>query len=321
MHLVKMERIVRKDKSGKDRYVDISIEAVGANYEIVKKTGLVGGKESISRTLVKNDYTKALSRARTIWENENLKNSVLPMLAHKLEDKRKFLKFPAIVQPKIDGVRLLVTKGKAISRTGKRMPDFDHLGDELKEGEYLDGELYSPDLTFEEICSDFRTNPKILKFHIFDFFDSTRPDLPFSKRMGRTNVEVRTVNSVADIDKFHAKFVEDGHEGIMIRSPESVYEPGRRSNYLLKLKNFQDSEFKIVDVVEGTGAETGCAVYVCETNGSVFSTRPRGSHESRKKIFQNKEDYIGKMLSVRFQNMTDAGIPRFPIGLVTRDYE
>jgi DNA ligase-1 len=30
---------------------------------------------------------------------------------------------------------------------------------------------------------------------------------------------------------------------------------------------------------------------------------------------------MGKMLTVRFQNLTNTGVPRFPIGLVVRDYE
>lgn len=35
----------------------------------------------------------------------------------------------------------------------------------------------------------------------------------------------------------------------------------------------------------------------------------------------NKSKYIGKNLTVQFQNLTDAGIPRFPVGLEIRDYE
>ena len=37
--------------------------------------------------------------------------------------------------------------------------------------------------------------------------------------------------------------------------------------------------------------------------------------------YKDHEKYIGKMLTVRFQNLTALGVPRFPVGVVIRDYE
>jgi DNA ligase-1 len=61
---------------------------------------------------------------------------------------------------------------------------------------------------------------------------------------------------------------------------------------------------------------------VCRTaEQKTFHCRPRGSRESRSELFQNGADYIGKKLTVRFQELTDERIPRFPVGIAFRDYE
>ena len=88
------------------------------------------------------------------------------------------------------------------------------------------------------------------------------------------------------------------------------------------MKTFLDGEYRIVDYLEGTGNEAGCVIWGCETpDGQTFRVRPRGTQEDRKVLFQNGNDYIGKMLTVRYQELTDEGVPRFPVGIAIRDYE
>jgi len=107
----------------------------------------------------------------------------------------------------------------------------------------------------------------------------------------------------------------------MIRDASSTYEIGKRSNYLLKYKAFQTEEYEIVDVKEGTGREKGAAIWVCKVGEHQFSAKPEGTLEVRKKYLQEKEKYIGKQLTVRYQNLTALGVPRFPVGVAVRDYE
>jgi hypothetical protein len=99
-----MERIIRKDKNGRERFVDISVEDLGnGTADIVKRTGMVGSDKVIeSRTNVKTGYEKALGRAQTMWNNEKTKvEQVLPMLANKWEDREKYISEPFYVQPQI----------------------------------------------------------------------------------------------------------------------------------------------------------------------------------------------------------------------------
>jgi DNA ligase-1 len=317
-----METIFKTDKNGKKRYFDISIEKLSdGTANIIKKTGMVGGKESVSTIHVKLGYDSALKRARTMWENQK-EIPILPMLANKWEDRHKYISEPFYVQPKIDGVRLLVSKKGGISRTGKIVPGTEHLGKGLREGEYLDGECYDPNKTFEEITSLFKTNPKALEFHVFDYFDTNQPDLTFDQRLERVTVETRWVKTKSDLPIVHKQYMDAGYEGTMIREASSVYEIGKRSNYLLKLKDFKTDEYKVIGMRECTGKDIGTPTWVCVTeNGQEFTVRPEGTQEKRREMFKNGDKYIGKMLTVKYQNLTELGVPRFPVGIAFRDYE
>ena len=319
-----MERLIRKDKTGNERFTDIRVEDLGdGTADIVKTTGVVGSENvSVSHTNVKTGYEKALKRAQTMWNNEKTKcTQILPMLANKWEDRQKYISEPFYVQPKLDGVRLIVSNKGCFSRTGKPVEGVEHLARGLKDGEYLDGECYAPNKTFEEITSMFKMNPKDLEFHVFDYFDVNRPELPFEERKDRINVDTFMVNKKSEVQGYHDLFVNQGHEGIMIRDASSTYEIGKRSNYLLKYKAFQTDEYEIVDVKEGTGREKGTAIWVCKTGDQHFSVRPEGTLETRKGYLKEKDKYIGKQLTVRYQNLTALGIPRFPVGVAIRDYE
>ena len=320
-----MERLIREDKNGRRRFTDIHVEDLGdGTADIVKTSGMIGSDKTIvSRTNVKTGYEKALARAKTMWNNENTKGTqILPMLANKWEEREKYISEPFYVQPKLDGVRLLVSKDGCFSRTGKPVPGLEHLGNGLKNGEWLDGECYDPNLSFEDITSAFKTNPTALKFYIFDYFDTNRPDLPFAERMKRTTVETYLVKKKSEVKTYHDKFVEQGHEGVMIRDAVSTYEIGKRSNYLLKYKEFQTEEYEIIGANTGHGRDADAVVWVCKTaSGQEFTVRPEGTIQERERCYSERDRYIGKQLTVRFQNLTALGVPRFPVGVAIRDYE
>ena len=180
-----MERLIKQDKHNRNRYIDIKVEDLtDGTADIVKISGIVGSdKFTESRTNVKTGYEKALKRAQTMWNNEHTKcNQVLPMLANKWEDRQKYISEPFYVQPKLDGVRLLVSKDGGISRTGKIIPGTEVLGKGLGPGQYVDGEAYDPNLNFEELTSTFKTDPLKLKFYVFDFFDLKKLNMTFEER-------------------------------------------------------------------------------------------------------------------------------------------
>ena len=328
-----MDTIFTTDKNNKKRYLDISVEEINEVWCIVKTTGQVNGKETKSMTEVPLGYDSATKRAKTIWKNANTKaTTVLPMLANKWEDRQKYISEPFYVQPKLDGVRLLVSKDGGISRTGKIIPGTEILGKGLEPGQYVDGEAFDPNLNFEELTSTFKTDPLKLKFHVLDFFDLKKLQMTFEQRWEYVKesiynphyeyVKTTLVKSKKDLPKVHKKHVEEGHEGTMIRDRFSVYEVGQRSNYLLKHKDFQTEEYEITGAKTGHGRDADAVVWVCKTqDGQQFNVRPESTIIQREEDYKNHKKYIGKMLTVRFQNLTALGVPRFPVGVVIRDYE
>jgi DNA ligase-1 len=110
------------------------------------------------------------------------------------------------------------------------------------------------------------------------------------------------------------EYLELGLEGVMVNLGDYQYE-NKRSKGLMKYKKFQDCEAKICDIIEGTGNRSKMFGYakLKLSNGKAFDSNARGNEELYKSILRNKDKYIGKMATVRFQNLTPDGIPRFPV--------
>lgn len=269
----------------------------------------------------------------------------LPMLAHSYWKRCHNVDWDddVYVQPKLDGTRMLFDGKKGWSRQGKLYLSevIAHLQCELPEGIILDGELMIPGATFQESIRAIKKYRKgvtsTLVFHVYDIASVGAPfsvrtisvaKLFYSEKWNLWNkngfdiVFTHKINSEADIHTYHDKFVNQGHEGIMIRHGKDEYKYGHRSVSLLKLKNFLDEEFEITAIGEGSGKEKGCAIFTCKTeNNQTFNVRPQGTLEERQAYFNKGSALIGETLTVRFQELTDDGIPRFPVGVAIRNYE
>lgn len=267
----------------------------------------------------------------------------LPMLAHDYNKRGKSIHFPCFVQRKFDGTRCIGIPGKGLfSRNRKTYPNLQHILSEinrLPSNIILDGELYSDTLSFQEIVGivkreTLKEGDDIkqlqIKFYIYDLVN----ELPYSQRWANLQllfkrykfqhlvlVATEECRSEDKMKELHSAYVAEGFEGIMLRNKEGIYK-NSRSTDLQKYKEFMDEEYEIVEYKEGEGLEEGCIIWLCKTpEGKVFNCRPRGSREERQELFLNGDKYIGKMLTVRFQELTDEKVPRFPVGIEIRDYE
>jgi DNA ligase-1 len=267
-----------------------------------------------------------------------------PMLAEVFSKHKHKLKYPVGVSKKMDGVRCMIypDDGKVmiISRLGTV---YENLNGIRKDAEkifarlpiVLDGELYSHTTPFTIITGATRSktiskHDALIEFHVFDYYDASRPDEPYKARVERLKEiqrQIRTTNikfcfydlaeDEKQIKQLHDQYVTDGYEGVIVRQLEAKYTLGRRTVAMLKYKEFKDEEFEIVDVEEGKGTEEGAAVFVCKYDAEqTFSVRPRGSIELRRAQFQKKDLYIGKKLTVRYQPvLNEKVLPRFPVGI------
>ena len=272
----------------------------------------------------------------------------LPMLALDYNKRGKSIQFPCYIQRKFDGTRCVAAVSGLYSRNRKAYPHLEHIRAEVERvcaafpGIILDGELYSRTLTFQEIVGLVRRETlkhgdlerqQHIQFYCYDLVES---DVPFRERFAKMVEILRKCGPLKhirivmteecrrpeDLKTKHDQFVAEGFEGIMLRNRDGLYRPGVRSADLQKYKEFQDAEYEVVGFTQGEGLESGCVVWQCrDSSGAVFACRPRGSHEERRGLYRKGGEFVGKMLTVRYQELTDDGLPRFPVGISFRDYE
>jgi DNA ligase-1 len=99
-----------------------------------------------------------------------------------------------------------------------------------------------------------------------------------------------------------------GGEGLMLRQPGSKYAVGR-SFTLLKVKTFHDAEAVVIGHQAGTGRHKGRlgALLVRLADGTDFAIGTGFSDRDRE-----KPPGMGATVTFRYQELSDAGVPRFP---------
>lgn len=267
-----------------------------------------------------------------------------PMLAKTFDPANPKVEFPCFVQPKLNGVRCLAHRvdNNTIeyrSRLGKEFTTLHHLDkallDVMAVGEVFDGEVYVHGWSFQKIVSAVKATNEdtpMLSYHIFDMVSEITPFHMRLERLYRSlnpteepgctcMVPTDEVSSIEELLDKHVEFSTAGYEGTIIRDPYACYAVGQRSAALQKYKDFVDSEFTISDYK--IDAEGGI-VFKCLYNdiGDTFDARPTGSLEQRKEWASRGVDYWrGKLLTVKYQNLSEDNCPIFPVGLGVRDYE
>jgi DNA ligase 1 len=285
-----------------------------------------------AEAMIKNQLR--LKYSRTIGEAQETR--IQPMLAD--NGKKAKILFPVYVQRKYDGLRCMRVQkdgNNIMMSRGNKVYDVKHISEELKvmfpEEIMTDGELYVHGVSLQTINSWVkRQQPNTLKieYHIYDIpgTETWERRLQYLKSIKSNGGKVKIVetfvaNSFQEIEKLHDQFILEGYEGAIIRLPNGLYEFGKRSKSLLKWKNFEDKEFKIVGIKAGTGKMVECPIFACKNdiNEEIFDVVPLGTMEERKLLFDNSN--IGKMMTVKFIGRTDLGLPKFAVGKVIRSEE
>ena len=284
---------------------------------------------------------------------------VYPMLAVDLAKVSLDDDLKCFIQPKLDGVRCIaiVKKDHVLlqSRPGRQYQGLENIRSTIlelfDEGTILDGEMVFGD-SFQKTQSVMRkllkhpSDPEVV-YNLFDIVDA--PDLMNGKQSTRfsylkrklgdheydhlKHVETYLVTNLHDREVLCNKFIQRGFEGAMIRQKSGTYLRGlsrsiraaKKKPYLVKYKLMQDEEFEIVsaECCNG-GTQDGAIKLICKLNDATnrtFTIKPDGSVEKNRELYKNRDKLIGKMLTVAYQELTDDGIPRFPIGKAIRNYE
>lgn len=284
--------------------------------------------------------------------------SYAPMLADKWDPNSKVnrkvdIEFPCYIQPKLDGIRCLTyIKDEKIVNQSRQLKYFNnltHINEELEvvfknnPNIVFDGELYNHDIVFNQIAGivkkeklkeEDREKLKQIQYHIYDCFFDDDKDVIFKERNNfleelKKNkwkyvkiVSTDICKKKDDVlENFHTKYILNKYEGAILRNTDSVYE-FRRTKNLQKFKIFSDDEFEIINFKEGTGHDANTVIWKCKTkDDKEFDVRPIGTVEERSQLLKNASKCIGKMLTVTYQELSEFGVPRFPVGKTIRDYE
>lgn len=299
----------------------------------------------------KKGYVESIEAAKNDKLDDLIEGGILPMLAHKFAEQGHKIKYPAFVQPKLDGIRCIaiVKGGKCTlwSRTRKPITSCPHIIEELERifpmsDVTLDGELYNHDYksNFEKIVSLVRQeepDPEhhIIHYHVYDMVNDSvfevRTESLKDGLMEYTlspNSSLRLVPTFLctveeNVMQFFDEFRKNGYEGAMLRNANSKY-VNKRSYDLQKVKEFDDAEFEIIGIDEGRGKLSGhVGAFRCRMeNGKEFLAKMSGDTAKLRDYFNDHSKWRGKRLTVQYQGLTSAeGVPRFPVGVTIRDYE
>ena len=231
------------------------------------------------------------------------------------------------VSEKYDGVRGYWDGEKLLTRGGERIaaPDWFTAGWPKTP---LDGELWAGRGQFAKAVSTVRQQTpdnaawRTMRFMVFDL---PAQGGPFTERIPAMNglvsridqpwvhaVTQSKVSSHAALQRLLEKTVKDGGEGLMLHRGASLYK-GQRSDDLLKVKTYEDTEARVIAHIRGKGKYAGKL-------GALLVEMPAadGKPAQRFKLGTGFTDAqrqsppaIGALVTYRFRGLNDSGIPRF----------
>lgn len=264
-----------------------------------------------------------------------------------------------IGSPKIDGIRCVLNNNQCYTKSMKIHPNehIKSILNELPYS--FDGELTCKNITdFNDLKSQILskdTKPDFI-YNVFDIYNDK--DTIYSERISnlkdtRTNnphislVETKKLYTLDDILSYEKSCLDQGYEGIMLRIPNGIYKYGDSTfneGYLYKLKRFKDSEAKILEVIESTSntnkaskdstgnthrsshkaniintGSLGAFKVIDIYTGWIFTVKARCSQELKDLIWNQKDKYIGEIISYKYQEIGSKNAPRLPIMLHFRD--
>lgn len=260
------------------------------------------------------------------------------------------VKYPCFIQAKLDGIRCIAINGQAYSRKMKLIPNqfIQKVFAELNLHGF-DGELMVHG-DFNKVQSAVMSEDGEPDFYyvVYDMWNNELPylnriedieeNLPKSKYLQVIQTE-QVINFKA-AENWLEEFIYLGYEGAMLRSFTSPYKQGRstfKEGYLLKLKKFLDDEAIVIgfeerlhNTNEQERDERGYAKRSSKKEGMVgantlgslivkwndieFGVGSGFNDAQRKEIWENKEEYLGKLVTFKYQEVHQkTGTPRFPV--------
>ncbi len=259
-----------------------------------------------------------------------------PMLAPNETVNLDEVNYPILVSYKLDGIRCIFKDGELLTRSLKQLQNkqlrekLQPLADYSKEHNViLDGEIYSPKLTFQEITRFVMTQdfedaksvkkhgevlkiPEHLKFYAFDCVNQDNLTEEFIDR-------IDTLQDIANTDEFEGIFVHldqdkleskqevetyfehalgEGYEGLILKSFEGKYKCGRgtiKEGLIFKVKPFETFDAVILGIEQATKVDPKAERKINELGRSVTSKK-KGDRICIEKASTFQVEYEGEFV-------------------------
>lgn len=292
---------------------------------------------------------------------------VLPMLAKTLEDNKPFEKFGTLMgQWKINGLRCIIGAEEVAndlfkpvhftytSREGTRwnlewMDDilYDKLNYQLidqmvDEGICLDGELYLPGYTVNEINS-FVKNPntpqhKLLQYWCYDIamegvsakaryqhlttytYWGTKGFNSYVNHLNNKEqfliLPTAQIPNITDARVFRDEYITLGFEGLILRNPTAEYAFGKRNSSMFKYKKKLDGLFSIVDIKED---KRGLPIFTLQNdiNSEYFECTINLPQDKQRNLMAMGKLLVGKKGLVEYRERSGVKEVPFHAKLIT----
>lgn len=279
------------------------------------------------------------------------------MLANKFKGE---IEKPMQVTLKLDGIRCTAlidgdNNIEFLSRQGKNITGLNQITNALKQmnlqGYMLDGELIrinkeniSSDENFKLTTSivsskdDDKTDLEYVIFDLLPLHDYKRQecDWIYAKRKKALNqlikdnefirkVPMYTITDSIDKVQELLKMVEEqGQEGLMLNSLTGLYKFGKRSNDLLKVKQFNSCDIFCTGVEEGEGKYAGTlGKIVCDYKGYQLRVGSGFTDEERDYFWKHKSEIVNRIVEIKyFEESSDKDENlslRFPVFIQVRN--
>jgi len=281
----------------------------------------------------KKGYKDSIEEARAKI-GTNAMGLIKPMLAHKFRDVRTIDYDTAYVQRKYDGNRCMIINHNgtniAYSRNGKAIDSIDHIINDivLAPGQTVDGELYCHGHSLQTIVSWIKRkqpNTEMLKYHMYDLVNSRpyaeRLDVMLDIPVGRSVEVVPTerIGSLEEAMSYFREFRGSGYEGAIIRWGSYGYEKGKRSKSLVKLKQWHDEEFKVIDIHSSVD---GWGILECILpDGTTFRVSAPGTIPEKIHVLNHRNIYLDQYVTVEYAQLTKDGIPFHPVATIWNKHD
>lgn len=267
-----------------------------------------------------------------------------PMKCHDMKDHGHKMTYPHYVSGKLDGLRMMSdSDGNALSKAGEIISHPEHwkgFTTLARSCQGLDGEVFAGVnvLSLQKINSAFKKpneNTPKLKYFVYDL---PIPELTFEEREFRlTNlkryiakegidwveiVKHTLVHNEEEMIALHEKYLAEGYEGTVHRTPDGLYEFGKRSYQMQKKKPRFDAECVVLSVRQDKNKD---GVLLCKAvngkqKGVEFECLMRKDADEKinYRKYVNALNLIGECITYGYESLSLDKVPLKPVGLNIR---